>query len=365
MSLRPDETLQKALLSTTSRLVGEYEAEGVLLTHAWPDFYDQSASIRLREGPASRSAFVFAFRTEPVEEGVGRSLPEYSPTGDLVASYLSVLYGKRFDHHGLIEGTGFFRVPDLVHFATLCTPSLPHNSHTPRADYPTPLNLVEFARLEPLLLHITSLPATFAQTFQGAAKFYLQALQNFEREPEVSYLHLITASEILSNFTKFDKDELLDEKTKIILDKIRTQLPDGVKVANQITGKLLLIKKRFVQTITGLVDCAFFDRSESKEQFAQLKSDSFEAAIGAAYDLRSKYVHTGMPFGSWVSRSIGGSNAEIQVGKPVVIDKEFGKILARAPTLVGLERIVRYCLLRFAEKNGAYINSIGTTSQNA
>ena len=215
-----------------------------------------------------------------------------------------------------------------------------------RLPYPFELG-AEFARLKPLLHHVTSLPATFAQTFQGAAKFYLQALQNFEREPEVSYLHLITASEILSNFTKFDKHELLDEQTKILLETIRTQLPNGVKVANQITGSLLLIKKRFVQTITGLVDSAFFDRSESKEQFAQLKSDSFEAAIGAAYDLRSKYVHTGMPFGIWVSRLIGGSNTEIQVGEPVVSDKDFGEILARAPTLVGLERIVRYCLPPF------------------
>ena len=364
MSLRPDETLQKALLSTTSRLVGEYETDDVLLTHAWPDFYDQFASIRWNEGPASRSAFVLAFRTEPVEKGVGKPLPEYSPTGDVVASYLSVLYGKRFDHHGLIEGTGFFRVPDLTHFGTLCNPSLRHNSHAPRADYPIPLNLVEVAHLGPLL-HAKPLAPAFVQTFQGAAKFYLQALQNCEREPEVAYLHLITAGEILSNFNDFDKHELLDEQSKTLLDTIRAQLPNGAAVANQITEKLLLVKKRFVRTITSLVDPGFFERTESKEQVARLMPDSFEAAIGAAYDLRSKYVHTGIPFGGWVSLRLAGSNTEVQVGKPVVSDRDFGNILARAPTLVGLERIIRYCLLRFAGVHGGYTNAQSVDGTNA
>jgi hypothetical protein len=353
MSLRPDETLQKALLSTTSRLVGEYEADGVLLTHAWPDFYDKSAPIPWTEGPASRSAFVLAFRTEPPDRGPGKPLPEYSATGDVVASYLSVLYGKRFDHHGLVEGSGFFRVPDLSHFGSLCTPSLPHNSHAPRADYPTPLNLAEFAHLAPLL-DDGPLSPMFGQTFRGSAKFYLQALQNFEREPEVAYLHLITAGEILSNFTDYDTEALLDEQTKILIRTIRNQLPNGVAVASQITSRLLLVKKRFVQTITNLVDLSFFDRSDSRDPLSRLTSDSFEKAVAAAYDLRSKYVHTGIPFGHWVSLF----NSEVQLGRPVVEDNELGKILAQAPTLVGLERIVRYCLLRFAEANGGYISNV-------
>lgn len=127
-------------------------------------------------------------------------------------------------------------------------------------------------------------------------------------------------------------------------------------------GRLLIIKKRFVQTITRFVDSGFFDRSESKYEFARLTSASFENVVGAAYDLRSKYVHTGIPFGRWVALRLGGSNTEVQVGQPVVSDRDLGEILARAPTLVGLERIIRYCLLRFAEANGGYID---TTSGGA
>lgn len=362
--LRPDETLQKALLSTTSRFSGEYETDTVLLAHAWPASYDQSAWNRLMDGSASRSAFVFAFRTRPVEKVAGTQVSDHSPTGDIVASYLSVLYGKRFDHHGLLEGSGFFQVPDLTQFASLFVSSLPHNSHALRADYPIPLDLREFERLTPLL-NAELLSPDFVQTFKGSAKFYLQALQNFEREPEVAYLHLITASEILSSFYDYDKDALLDEQTKTNLAAIRDQLPDGVAVAKQIAGNLFIIKKRFVQTITSLVDTAFFDRSESKEQHARLSSDSFGKAVGAAYDLRSKYVHTGIPFGRWVSLHLAGRNIEVQLGKPVVTDQELGKILAHAPTLVGLERIVRYCLLRFAEENGGYIGTASAADPSA
>ncbi len=96
MALRPQETIQKALISTTSHLVGEYEKNGLLLTHAWPDFYDRAASVRWSEGPTSRSAFIFAFETVPIDKKSG-PLPEYSPMGELICAYLAVLFGKRFD----------------------------------------------------------------------------------------------------------------------------------------------------------------------------------------------------------------------------------------------------------------------------
>jgi hypothetical protein len=353
MSLRPENTIQKALLSTTSRLVGEYESGGVLLTHAWPDFLDRTASARWSEGPASRSAFILAFETEPLEKKAG-PIPNYSPTGEMVCAYLAVLFGKRFDSHGLVEGNGFFHIPELSQFGNLCNPRIPHNSHGTRVDFSVPLNLSEVRRIESLL-HDASLDTKFLRTFQGATKFYLQAIQNAEHDAEVSYLHLITACEILSNFHEYEKGKLLDEETKDVLSVIRDTLTDGEKIANIISGKLLLVKKRFVETIVSLVDQDFFQRSEANEPFAGFKADSFRACISAAYDLRSRYVHTGIPFGSWISLSTGGMNNEIQIGQPIVEDKELGAILAKAPTYIGLERVVRYCLLQFAKSHGAYV----------
>jgi len=356
MKLRPDDYIQKALISTTSRFVGEYESDALLLAHAWPDFYSRSVSARLNEGPTSRSAFIFAFETAPFEKKkIGAQLPDYSHMGNLICSYLSVLYGKRFDSHGLLEGSGFFHVPELSQFNHLCNHMLPQNSHAPRVDFNIPLNLVEFSRIESLLLS-NAFDAHFKRTFQGACKFYIQALQNAETEPEVAYLHLITAGEILSNFHNYDKDSLLDDQTREILALIQANIPNGLRISNFIANRLLQVKKRFVKTITNLIDDGFFTRSEAKEPFGRFKADSFKNSIGAAYDLRSRYVHTGVPFGNWISLSLGGINSEVPFGKPVVEDDEFEKILAIAPTYVGLERVIRYCLLTFAKQNGAYVD---------
>lgn len=350
MTLRPNKTTQKALISTTSRLVGEYEKDDVLVTHAWPDFYDRSKMARTSEGPASRSAFIFAFKTRPIDRTAGITIPNYSPMGALACSYLSVLFGKRFDSHGLLENSGFFHVPDLTQFGHLCNHHLPFNSHMPRVDFPVPLNLAEISRID-RLIHDEGLDPKFVRAFQVAAKFYLQAIQNAELDPEVAYLHLITSGEMLSNFHEYEKTALMDVETRHILGRIRTELHDGNKVANFMSGKLLQVKRRFAETIIQLVDSSFFDRTESRDEYGRFKKNSFKNAISAAYDLRSRYVHTGVPFGGWISLW----QNEVQFGQPVVEDKELGKILALAPTFTGLERVIRYCLLRFAQLHDAYV----------
>ncbi len=354
MTIRPLETLNKALLSTTSHFIGEYEFEDVLFAHAWPNFSDASGAARWSEGPASRSSFVLVFMTPPIERGVGVVLPNYTWVPELFSWCLSVLYGKRFDNHGLIETIGRFNVPNLDHFSSLCRHTLPHNSHQPRADYLIPLNLAEIRRIRPVLDNAGQ-SQSFVLIFQSAAKFYSQALQAFERDAEVAYLHLVTAIEILSSSIESGAIELHDATTRHYLAEIESNLIDGAKIARHFRGKLLSIKRRFVRTITDLVDDNFFTRSESSAQFGRFKPESFVKTVAAAYDLRSRYVHTGVPFGAWIERSVGGVNCEVQVGRPIVDDRTYGKILANAPTFVGLERLVRYCLLRYAEQKGVFL----------
>jgi hypothetical protein len=114
VSLRPDAAVQKALVSTPSRMVGEYDGGGILVTHAWPDFHDGRAFRRMIRGTGSRSCYIYAFETPPIEAKAGTRLPDYSSAGPIISSYLSLLFGKRFDPHGLIEHAGFFCVPDLA-----------------------------------------------------------------------------------------------------------------------------------------------------------------------------------------------------------------------------------------------------------
>jgi hypothetical protein len=221
-----------------------------------------------------------------------------------------------------------------------------------RVDFPIPFDLAKLQRIDRLLEKQTLAPE-FVQSFQGAAKFYSQALQSFEWDPEVAYLHLITSLEIVSNFKKLNKRHLFDEQTLAILEEVSVGCPDGEKLARKICARLTAVKRLFVRTVTEFIPSEFFHNSESKATYAQLSAESFEASIAAAYDLRSMYVHTGFSFSSWVSASRG--NWEVQVGKAETGNRDRDKILDRAPTFVGLERVVRYCLLRFAEANGGYL----------
>jgi hypothetical protein len=347
VTLRPAKTVQRVLISSTAHLVGDYDAGDFLLTHAWPDSSELTA--RLFPGPASRNAFIFSYTTQVDSRS--------SSIEELICPVLSVLFGKRFDSHGFMQDSGHFRVPDLSQYSQFCDHHLPQNSQVPRADFPVPLNLEEVGRIRSLVVEGDALPRA-TRVLQGGAKFYCQALQNAEHDPEVAYLHLVTAGEILSEGCEFDGDQFLDGKTRNVLARIREQMPDGAEVAKFVASRLLQIRRRFVETIVHLVDADFFARTEAREPFAGLQAQSFAASIAAAYDLRSQYVHTGIPFGRWISPRSNAMKSELQMGLPMVKPKDYQRILKRAPTFIGLERVIRYALLRFAQSSGAYIDSV-------
>ena len=276
-------------------------------------------------------------------------MPDHSIVGDIVCSLLSVLFGKRFDSHGLTEGSGFYNTPDLTVYNHICNHKLPFNSHQERNHFKVPLNLIHFSLVAKIFTH-ADLNEEFKSKLIAASKFYQQALQTCEIDPEVAYLHLISAGEIISAHYSYEQEELLDDVTLNYLDKIRTNTPEGEKIARHISNRILSIKSRFVKTLISLIDDDFFSSKEGSNGFGFFQKEDFEKRIGAAYDLRSKYVHTGVPFGNWIKPT--GRIEDVQLGKPVVPDKEYAKILAKAPTFIGLERTMRYCILKFMATNG-------------
>lgn len=154
MSLHPDETLQRHLISSTSQIIGEFESEGLLIKQAGPPSYDLRTVLRWYQGPTSRTALVVSFRTVACKKkSPGEATPDYSSVGEAFASHLSVLYGKRFDRHGLVQSAGFFGVPDVSHFSISYTARDSPHSREPRSDYPIPLDLTELRRIAPLLPH--------------------------------------------------------------------------------------------------------------------------------------------------------------------------------------------------------------------
>ncbi len=342
--LKPDKTVQKILISTTSSMTGEYESEGLVITHALPSVYDSSATARMLETPLSRSGFMIIFKI-PSEERPSIIVPNYTPTGENICAYLSVLFGKRFDCHGPVETNGFYQIPDLTAYNRICGPELPFNSHEQRNSFPIPLEIDRFSMIEKIFFADSEIDNTLQFKLDAACKFYMQALQNAEHDPEVAYLHLITAGEILSSFFQYSKEEILDETTIADLDIIKNKIEDGDKIAKRISKRLTVVRKNFVKSLCSLLDDSFYVTAESEKKPGHFKPRNIERNIGAAYDLRSNYVHTGVSFGRWVEPS--RHHSDLQSGKPVVEDKEFAKILRKAPKFAGLERLIRYCILKF------------------
>ena len=191
-------------------------------------------------------------------------------------------------------------------------------------------------------------------TIQNGCKFYMKTLQNFETNPEIAYLHLITVGEILANYFEYDENEILEQDDiKPVLNKMEASLCFNDKEIKIVTNRIFSIKKKFVITFNKLVNDKFFIVTEVLyNDWGKLTKENFEKCMKASYDLRSRYVHSGFNFGNYISLNYGGMRGEIlkrQINHP---DKKLKKLLQKIPTFIGLERIVRYALLRFIHLEG-------------
>lgn len=350
-SLKPDESHHSFLLSSTSRFVGEYESDDLLLTHAWPQLADSAKmAAGMQENPYSRNYYMLVAKI-PVEpppnpqQGL-RPIPDYSHLGELFCSCLSVLFGKRFDNHGMIQGSGRFHSPFQGLHPPTPYPHLGPNSHQPRKDLGIPLNLVEFGRITPLFRR-QDLDEKAETIFAAASRFYLRSLRSFDADPEAAVLDLVTCGELLSGYYEYPEDALCDDTSRHVLETIEKGLPNGRTVVKALKGRLRQIKRRYVLSILQLLKDEFFAGTEARQPFASLQRDKIEKRIAASYDLRSLYVHTGVRFGGWM-KPHGAIMNETMLGTPVIDDdKRLAKVLALVPTYPGLERLMRYCLLRF------------------
>lgn len=341
--LRPDKTIQKLIISSTSRFVGEYESESLLITHAWQQGRENS-SIGLEENPYCRNYYAVVFKTTPSEEKAGVVIPDYTYIGDFLCIYLSILFGKRFDNHGLMEGSGYFKLPNVGMNRPIAFSRIGTNNHLPRKDLEIELNFDKVKLIEKLLYG--DVAENIKNIIISAGRFYLRSLRIFEEEPELAFLDLITCGEILSNFNTYSDEELFDPRLITIFQQIESKIDKGESISSDLKQRLFQVKRKYTLTICNLLNDYFFTNSESTELFASLSRDKIEQRVKASYDLRSKYVHTGISFGKWLlPHTI--MNEEICLGTPVGLSHELTKLIVKTPTFIGMERIMRFCLLRF------------------
>jgi hypothetical protein len=364
--LRPNSKVCKVLLSSPTRLQGNYNQEDLIIESVSPNMMgihsiQNNRFDRLKsEILLGRYHYMLVLDVIPDNEQ-SIIIPDYSYVGEYISIALSVLYGKRFDNHGMIEGSGHFWMP---HYEEIITFSpyhyYPVYSNFPRKDGNISLDLKECASIVNFTIH--GKDEKLFRYFFNAAKFYLSSIKSIDFDLDKAYLDLITCGEILSNFYEYSEDELYGHDTQLyrLLEKLVSyNIPD--EDLSFIKKRLYQVKRKFFLTLKKLINESFFKNTESRVENAKFTRENFEENIKAAYDLRSRYVHAGFEFKDWIEVYAGSEShlSEVQVPDliPNVDDKELREMIKKTPKYVGLERMIRFALLRFLHTNGVYIHS--------
>lgn len=345
--LIPNRDVYKFLFSSPSGFYGRLISNDVCIVEA------HSSSSASRDSSRNRASFILSFLVENQEPEPGLIIPNYSFIAERICSCLSVLYGKRIDCHGMTESYGFFMIPDFSSYSSLSDPQLPINSKKPRSHFSIDLDISAASIVIDYITN-TSIKPEIRTKIDTAFRFYMLAIQSYESDPEIAYLNLITCGEVISSLFEFDVEQLLDEDLKSVLSQIEEKLERGKRKANLIKSRISGIKKSFTLSLLSLIDSDFFDRRTNLYDKNSFTKDNVEGYIKSAYDLRSKYVHTGVHFGSWIIYNPG--HKDFQHGSPHIKNRELAKTLANSPSLQGLERIIRYCLLNYMKKNNFFKN---------
>lgn len=350
-SFRPDKLSFTLILSSPAQFIAECGSDKFLLTHAWRTFGAGLQDFNLGSR-YSRNFFALTFRERErsSEEEQKRQPPHYNYVGDYFCVFLSLYFGKRFDNHGFLLDHGHYCLPNVQ-------PPQPLKSHAalpfttnPRTDLGIPLRFDEATLLMPMLDRVFAevdgtgqLSPDILLAFT-AGRFYQQALQQYDSDPELAFLNLVNAGEVLASGLPFTEAELGDEQVAVLLAEIDAQLkPESASaLRKKFFGQ---ISRRFRKGLTKMLNEHFYLGAESTKEFLRFKPENMEKHLKAAYALRSQFLHAGTRFGSWVSMDFQGS--DIFIGTPAFGDSEWKKLIAAIPTLVGLERVIRFSVLRF------------------
>ena len=357
MSLAPDPHVIRSLLSTPSRLIGQLETRDLRLQIVFPTSR-VAVQTTFKTGPHSRNYFLLSVRVpdDPSEAFAvpmttlldGEVIYHYDVVGKMLTDLAAIWFGKRFDCHGVVLSDSIPHMPDLSSISPSSHFKLGPYNHEPRSDLGIELNLEE---LRPILGFLYKRqPERELAAFWAATRFYARALRAYETDPEVAFFHFVVSLEIIASQLEVPSEDLYDEQTQSDLKAIEQKL--GTKVAARIRSRLYQLRRRVVYAAKHLLNEAFFEGSQAKPPY-RLTRDRLETCVKAVYDLRSRYAHDGAQFGIWFEHQVGGATTEVQVGHPVLPDsqKELERILADIPTFVGLERLVRFLILRFANLN--------------
>lgn len=150
---------------------------------------------------------------------------------------------------------------------------------------------------------INKLEEAMHQKLILAAKFYHKAIEIIEDQPDIAYLHLVSAIEILCQDTDIGNIQIMDYDPHLsdLINKIEDK-----ELKNAIEKTLIkrerFISRRFVRFILDHIDESFWSDG-LRPQFGKVDPEELQLYLKRIYHQRSKTLHTGELFPPSVFRN--------------------------------------------------------------
>ncbi len=197
-----------------------------------------------------------------------------------------------------------------------------------------------------------ALDDSYHQRFILAVRLYHRAVQVIEEQPDMAYLNLVSAIEVLCQEVDVGEITLsdIDGELAACIDSVADADLRG-KITDRIIKRERFIRRRFVKFILDNLEESFWTRSE-RPQHGRVDSEQLPALLNRIYDQRSRTLHNGEPFpASILSPPLQG--AEIDVALGVIVGEKKWEPGDFIPYPHFFERLVNHVLRTFLKKNQA------------
>jgi hypothetical protein len=334
MDFRPEETIFRFLFVSPAWFVGETLDPAFALTVVFPSF-DGHARFD-HQGPYVRSRFMLSVEVPVQEKKHGVVVHTFGWVGDEVSALLGGLFGKLIVNLGQIQAGQFITVPRAWdgRCDSYAHPAFNAEQRKPNG---SPLNLVQAKAL--LEAYLKGARTDELGFLVRACEFYRMALENYTERPEMAFTLFISTLESLVELCDYSETDLYDAKLLEDLKVIEAHCPNGAKLAAGFKSRLFQVKRKVATLVNEFVPDSFFTQREGTAPcgFVQDRPE-LATRIRAAYDIRSRLLHTGNRSGiAHIASEYQG--CEVILGRPVLPDEGLVKMLCASLNLTGLERV--------------------------
>lgn len=183
-----------------------------------------------------------------------------------------------------------------------------------------------------------------------AVKLYHQALLIIENYPDIAYLNLVSAIEVLCQDTVIEDEKLVE------LDSNLAELVDSVediqlrqKIECHILNRERFINRKFASFILSHIDDDFW-KYKGRSQTARIEPDELPELLKRIYDQRSRTLHAGEPFPIAIFLPPSPIGAEKMTGLALASRGKLWKKKDFIPYPHFFERLVNFVLKTFLLK---------------